>query len=136
MMDDVTNKIHMLLRIANTTTDRCFRERCCREAKALVDELGPVVNLTDDSAGDTLRTFITTFYEITMDTSDKVSKTDFDSRFIEWSKGMTDTVLDKKTLTRLVESFGPIVNRRGTIGKRKGIYTYEGIKEREGDEMR
>ena len=125
MVDSTRLKVNSLLRIAETTADPYLRERCCLEAKTLLDEMEPFAVVSEGD--DPVRTFVTTYYQVTVDPHDRVLKRDFDNKFLEWNMNGTETI-DRKTLTRRVISMGATV-ARSYYGEKRGVYVYLGLRE-------
>ena len=69
-------------------------------------------------------------YVITKNRSDQVSKRDFYSNYDSWCRDpeIDVTPVRQKNLRQRLESLGLEVDRKGTVGSRKGIYTIRGLK--------
>ncbi len=128
-IDDTRFKIKALTSLAKVTTDYCQRERLCREAKFLLDMLEPHVVID----ADLVIQFLESGYEITFDRKDKVLKRELDQAFLKWNQGK-GYMLSKKELTAKMVYIGIQVNPRGCYGDKKGVYVYEGIRERQKSE--
>ena len=120
---EISFKIGSLLRMAEVTADHISREQYLKEAKMMLDMIDPNVTVIND---DPVYSFITSFYKITCDPKDQISKIDFDHAFYEWYEG--EEVISKKSLQSRAMKYGLDISRRGTADGRKGIYTYRGIK--------
>lgn len=69
-------------------------------------------------------------YVITHNRADQVSKSDFYECYKHWceSHEIDVTPVKQKNLVQRLESLGLEVDRRGTVGERRGIYTIRGMK--------
>lgn len=69
-------------------------------------------------------------YVITKNRSDQVSKREFYKCYEEWCKDSEIDVVPvkSKNLGQRLESLGLEIDRKGTVGTRKGIYTIRGLK--------
>ena len=69
-------------------------------------------------------------YVITHNRADQVSKKDFYTNYVDWcnSDEIDVTPVKQKNLVQRLESLGLEVDRRGTVGERRGIYTIRGLK--------
>ena len=69
-------------------------------------------------------------YVITRNRADQVSKKDFYTNYVDWcnSAEIDVTPVKQKNLVQRLESLGLEVDRRGTVGERRGIYTIRGLK--------
>ena len=69
-------------------------------------------------------------YVITKNRADQVSKRDFYNCYEAWCKDSDIDVIPvrQKNLAQRLESLGLEIDRKGTVGNRKGIYTIRGLK--------
>ena len=115
-----------------------------RENNYQLTECGSVTAFMQEyrENNDSLYKFLTEHYEITNGRKDLVSKSDFDLEYHDWcsrtnaAAGWADRVSEvrRKNIKNRMSSYGISFTECGSVGSRRNIYCYVGIKKKEVDQ--
>lgn len=117
---NVTEKAKLLILLARTTNDPNVRRQCCMEAKMLIDIMEPKLHFDDP-----IYEYINTYYDLTLDVNDKISKMEVINDYRERTR---DYLTSKKEISAAIANLGVVENKRGSIGDRHGIYVFTGMR--------
>lgn len=114
-----------------------------RENNYQLTECGSVTEFMEEyrENSDSLYRFLVERYEITNNRKDLVSKSDFDDEYQIWCREINADFrkheyirpIAKKNIKNRMISYGIGFNKSGTIGDRRNIYCYSGIKRKRGE---